>query len=115
LQPIIQKYGPVVDLTQQGQFESFADSAACISALDVVLTVDTSVYHLSGALGVPTWLMLSTDPDFRHGLTGDKTVWYDSARIFRQTKFLDWSGVLERIAAELENMQHADAKLACLR
>jgi FkbM family methyltransferase len=115
LQPIIQKYGPVVDLTQQGQFESFADSAACISALDVVLTVDTSVAHLSGALGVPTWLMLSTDPDFRWGLKSEQTCWYDTMRIFRQEKFLDWSGVLEQIAAELENMQHADAKLACLR
>lgn len=101
LQPIMEKYGPVVDLSQQGQFESFADSAAYISALDVVLTVDTSVAHLSGALGVPTWLMLATDPDFRWGLKSETTCWYDSMRIFRQDKYLDWSGVLEQVDAKL--------------
>jgi hypothetical protein len=72
-----------------------------------VLTVDTSVAHLSGALGVPTWLMLSTDPDWRWGLKSEKTVWYDSVRIFRQDKFMDWSGVLERIDDELGKMGDA--------
>ena len=69
-----------------------------------MLTVDTSVAHLAGALGIPTWLMLSTDPDFRWGLKSEHTCWYDSMRIFRQDKYLDWSGVLERIDAELGKM-----------
>jgi FkbM family methyltransferase len=104
LQPIMNKYGPVVDLAQVGQFDSFADSAACISALDLVLTVDTSVVHLAGALGVPTWLLLSTDPDFRWGLHSDRTCWYDSVRIFRQNKFMDWSGVITDIENAIEEM-----------
>jgi hypothetical protein len=104
MRPIMDKYGPVVDLTQQGQFESFADSAACIAALDLVLTVDTSVAHLAGALGVPTFLLLSRDPDFRWGLKSDRSPWYDSMRIFRQRKLMDWSDVLEQVEAEIGKM-----------
>ena len=69
LLPLVRKFGPVFPLDQQGQFEIFAMTAAAIKALDLVITVDTAIAHLAGALGVPTWLLLSFDPDFRWGLT----------------------------------------------
>jgi FkbM family methyltransferase len=100
---LVRDYGPVFPLEQQGQFDSFAMTAALIKALDLVLTVDTSVAHLAGALGVPTWLLLAYDPDFRWGLTGSKTIWYDSVRIFRQSKFRDWQSVMDEVMAELEH------------
>jgi FkbM family methyltransferase len=104
LMPLIKKFGPVMPLDQQGQFESFAMTAAAIKALDLVITVDTSIAHLAGALGVRTWLLLSWDPDFRWGLKGEKTIWYDSMRIFRQPKFRDWQSVVDNVMGELERV-----------
>jgi FkbM family methyltransferase len=103
IDPMLQKYSPFIDLTQEGQFESFADSAACISALDAVISVDTSVAHLAGALGVPTYLLLSTEADWRWKLNTDRTCWYESVHILRQRKFLDWSHVVEELAILLKS------------
>lgn len=100
---IARRYGPFLALTNDGQWESYADTAAAIEALDLVLTVDTSVAHLSGALGVPTILMLSSDPDWRWGKGRADTPWYPSMKIFRQEKFMDWSKVIEEVTKELEN------------
>jgi len=101
-QKLARKYGPFMTLTHEGQWESYADTAACIEALDMVLTVDTSVAHLSGALGVPTYLMLSSDPDWRWQKKRSDTPWYPSMTILRQEKFMDWSPVIEKIKAVLE-------------
>src|SRR6516164_4723862 len=100
LLPIERKYGPFFPLSQQ--FESFMLTAAAIKALDLIITVDTSVAHLAGALGAPTWLLLSYDPDWRWGLKGEQSLWYPSIRIFRQKKFRDWQSVMDEIAVELE-------------
>jgi FkbM family methyltransferase len=97
------EFGPFMALTHDGQWESYADTAAAIEALDLVLTVDTSVAHLSGALGVPTWLMLSSDPDWRWGKVRTDCPWYPSMTIFRQKKLMDWSNVIESISAALNN------------
>ena len=70
--PLVRKFGPVFPLDQPGQFESFAMTAAAIKALDLVITVDTSIAHLAGALGVPTWLLLPAIPDFRWGSEGEQ-------------------------------------------
>jgi FkbM family methyltransferase len=102
LMPLVRKHGPVFPLDQNGQFESFMMTAAAITALHLVITVDTSIAHLAGALGVPTWLMLSYDPDFRWGLKDNFTIWYDSVRIFRQPKFRDWQSVVDEVMAALE-------------
>jgi FkbM family methyltransferase len=99
---LVRKFGPVFPLDQQGQFDSFAMTAAAIKALDLIVTVDTSIAHLAGALGVPTWLLLSWDPDFRWGLSGSKTVWYQNVRIFRQPSFRDWRSVIDEVMGELE-------------
>src|ERR1700761_2334830 len=72
----------IVDLT--AQITDFAETAALVSCLDLVITVDTSVAHLAAALGRPTWILLPHTPDFRWLLEGDDTHWYPAARLFRQ-------------------------------
>lgn len=81
--------------------KDFAVTAAVINQLDLVITVDTSVAHLSGALGKPTWIMLPFSPDWRWLMTRETTPWYPTARLFRQLRPGDWNDVLERIATEL--------------
>jgi FkbM family methyltransferase len=98
---LARKFGPFMALTHDGQWESYADTAAAIEALDLVLTVDTSVAHLAGALGVSTILMLSSDPDWRWGKYRHDSPWYPSMTIFRQEKFMDWSNVIEDVSREL--------------
>lgn len=79
----------------------FADTAALIANLDLVIAVDTSVAHLAGSLGVPVWILLPRDPDWRW-LTGrEDSPWYPSARLVRQTVAGDWSAPLARIATML--------------
>ena len=99
---LAEAHGPFFNLEQQGQFESFAVTAGALKALKLVITVDTSVAHLAGALGVPVWLLLAYDPDWRWSLHGETTIWYPSVRIFRQSKFRDWKSVIERVKVELE-------------
>ena len=81
--------------------ESFADTAAIVSLMDLVISSDTSVVHLAGALGKPTWILLPFVPDWRWLLDRNDSPWYPTARLFRQTKLGDWSGVVERVASEL--------------
>jgi hypothetical protein len=81
-----------------GTINSFADSAALIQNCDVVLSVDTAVAHLSGALGRPTWVMLNWfGVDWRWLLNRDSSPWYSTARLFRQPKLGDWATVTDRI------------------
>jgi tetratricopeptide (TPR) repeat protein len=77
------------------------DAAALCACMDVVISVCTSIAHLSGALGRPTWVLLSQVPDWRWLLDRDDSPWYPSARLFRQRERGDWSCVFERVAAEL--------------
>jgi tetratricopeptide (TPR) repeat protein len=79
----------------------FADTAAFIAQLDLVVTVDTSVANLAGAMGVPTWVLLSTVPDWRYRLEGDATPWYPTMRLFRQASDGDWPDVIARVAQAL--------------
>ena len=81
-----------------GAIKSFADSAALIMHMDVVLSVDTAVAHLAGALGRPVWVMLSQYAlDWRWLLDRDSSPWYTTARLFRQPKMGDWASVTEKI------------------
>ena len=81
-----------------GSIKSFADSAALIMHMDVVLTVDTAVAHLAGALGRPTWVMLSQYAlDWRWLLNRDSSPWYSTATLFRQPVMGDWRSVTDRI------------------
>jgi len=81
-----------------GSIGNFADSAALLHHLDVVLGVDTAVSHLAGALGRPVWVMLNQfGQDWRWLLNRDSSPWYSTARLFRQPTMGDWTSVTERI------------------
>jgi hypothetical protein len=80
---------------------AFLDTAAVMRLLDLVVTADTSIAHLAGALGVPVWVALARVPDWRWGLTGESTPWYPSMRLFRQTHAGDWRGVFEAMTDAL--------------
>ena len=88
-------------LDVSAELGDFADTAALISALDLVISVDTSVAHLAGALGKPTWVMVPFAPDFRWLLDREDTPWYPKMRLFRQSRAGDWDGVVARIGEAL--------------
>lgn len=89
----------VIDVSDR--LVSFDDTAALIERLDVVVTVDTSVAHMSGALGKETWLLLHDFPDCRWGLTGETSYWYKNMRLFRQHTLGDWAPVVADVALAL--------------
>jgi Flp pilus assembly protein TadD len=78
--------------------DAFIDTAAVMQCLDMVITSDTSVAHLAGALGRPVWVGLQHVPDWRWLLEGEDCLWYPTMRLFRQTKRGDWGGVFARMA-----------------
>lgn len=85
-----------------GSIVSFAETAALIMNMDVVLSVDTAVAHLSGALGRPTWVMLQWfATDWRWMLDKDSCAWYSTARLFRQPAYNDWQSVTKKISQYL--------------
>lgn len=79
----------------------FADTAAALSELDLLISVDTAPVHLAGALARPVWVLLPRVPDWRWLLGRDDSPWYPTARLFRQEKTGDWSGVIARVRAAL--------------
>jgi FkbM family methyltransferase len=86
---------------------AFMDTAAVMQSLDLVITADTSVGHLAGALGVPVWTALAFVPDWRWLIRGDTTRWYPTMRLFRQQAMGDWNGVFQRIASALASQYPA--------
>jgi tetratricopeptide (TPR) repeat protein len=96
---VLRERTAIVDLT--AHLTDFVDTAALIRCLDLVITVDTSVAHLAGALGCPTWILLPYMPDFRWLLDRDDSPWYPTARLFRQTETRDYASVLDRVRSEL--------------
>lgn len=82
----------------------FMDTAAIMKNLDLVITSDTVIPHLAGALGVPVWMALSAAPDWRWISGGDRSPWYPTMRIFRQRERGNWHQVFARMARELEEM-----------
>jgi hypothetical protein len=86
---------------------AFVDLAALMLNLDLVVTCDTAVAHLAGALGVPTWLALPFAPDWRWQLERADSPWYPSMRLFRQRRHADWASVFSEMALELERMNRS--------
>lgn len=80
--------------------DTFLDAAAAIMSLDLVISVDTSMVHLAGALGRPVWVALMANPQWTWLIDREDSPWYPSARLFRQTADGDWRGVFERMADE---------------
>jgi tetratricopeptide (TPR) repeat protein len=89
----------IVDLT--AHLTDFTETAALMTCLDLVITVDTSVAHLSGALGCRTWILLPYVPDYRWQLDRDDSPWYPTARLFRQTETRTYDEVVDRVRNEL--------------
>jgi hypothetical protein len=96
---ILEQRADIVDLT--ADLTDFVETAALVSCLDLVITVDTSVAHLAGALGCPTWILLPYMPDYRWMLDRDDSPWYPTVRLFRQDESRDYGAVIERIRNEL--------------
>ncbi|MFO1325302.1 MAG: tetratricopeptide repeat protein [Burkholderiales bacterium] len=94
------------------ELADFADTAAVIEHLDLVVTVDTAVAHLAGAMGKPVWLLLPRVADFRWLERRDDSPWYPSMRIFRQPRRGDWDGVIAAVAGRLRDVVGDRAALA---
>lgn len=88
--------------THENELNDFSDTAALIAEMDLVISVDTSVAHLAGALGKPVWILLPFAPDYRWMMDRDDSPWYPTARLFRQPRIQDWTSVMSKVAAELE-------------
>ncbi|RXT43425.1 hypothetical protein B5V03_22645 [Bradyrhizobium betae] len=96
---VLRERHDIVDLT--ADLTDFTETAALIACLDLVITVDTSVAHLAGALGCPTWILLPWTPDYRWLLGRDDSPWYPSVRLFRQSETREYESVLDRVRDEL--------------
>ena len=95
---------PVTEFADLDKHAAFMDTAAILASLDLVVTCDTAIAHLAGAMGRRVWLALSTAPDWRWTLKGDSTPWYPTMRFFRQQVAGDWGEVFTRIADELREL-----------
>jgi Flp pilus assembly protein TadD len=102
---VLRERTDIVDFTEQ--LTDFAETAALISCLDLVITVDTSVAHLAAALGCPTWILLPYVPDWRWLLERDDSPWYPTVRLFRQRATRDYGEVIDRVRAELATLVSA--------
>jgi hypothetical protein len=92
---------PFADL--RDQMKTFEDTASIIQGLDLVITSCTSIAHLSAALGKETWVIVPIMPYYAWAYPGNRSVWYDSIKIFRQTIFGDWTEPLDKVREELTN------------
>jgi tetratricopeptide (TPR) repeat protein len=88
---------------------AYDDMAALVDVLDLVVTVDTSLAHLAGALDRPAWILLPFAADWRWGVAGDRTPWYASARLFRQPRAGDWDSVVDAVGRALDERRAAAA------
>ncbi|MFY9287892.1 MAG: tetratricopeptide repeat protein [Alphaproteobacteria bacterium] len=120
VRPLLEKYGAHCISLQKGrpeeqkelqalhifdadpELKNFSDTAALLAELDLVITVDTAAAHLAGAMGVPVWLLLPFEPEWRWMHGRSDSPWYPSMRIFRQTAPRDWPALIARVLAELQ-------------
>jgi tetratricopeptide (TPR) repeat protein len=90
----------------QEAIDDYDETAALVSALDLVISVQTAVVHLTGALGRPAWVMVPYCPEWRYGFAGEGMPWYPSVRVFRQPSFGEWGPVIATAARELRELEH---------
>jgi hypothetical protein len=98
----LQRYIDVVEDLGEGCI-TFADTAAAIANLDLVITIDTSVAHLCGALGTPAWVLLKSSPDWRWLLDRSDSPWYRSLTLFRQAAHGEWKNVVHEVVKKMRN------------
>ncbi len=89
----------------------FSDTAAILANVDLLITIDSAVAHLAGAMGVPTWLLLPANPDYRWMLDREDTPWYPSIRLWRQSGLEQWDTVMLQVAASLRPDENCDRHL----
>jgi ADP-heptose:LPS heptosyltransferase len=92
----------LVDL--QDEQKDFADTAAIVASLDLVISIDTSVAHLAGAMGKPVWVLLSKSPDWRWFLDREDNPWYPTSHLFRQSTLGNWQDVVIRVERKLREL-----------
>ena len=91
--------GSVTDLSEY--FTDYVQTAGALSQMDMLISVDTSVVHLAGAMGIATWVLIPKVPDWRWMLDRDDNPWYPKAKVYRQKDFGDWAPVIERLKVDL--------------
>lgn len=101
-QAALSERAEIIDLA--AELTDFSDTAALVSCLDLVITVDTSVAHLAGALGCRTWILLPYTPDWRWLLDREDSPWYPTVRLFRQSETREYDDVLDRVQTELQRL-----------
>ena len=79
------------------------DTSYALSAMDLVITVDTAIAHLAGALGLPTFLLITAFPDWRWLLDRTDSPWYPTMRLYRQSEAGNWASVIERVISDLSS------------
>jgi len=100
---------PILDFSDRLDLDgAFLDSAAVMMNLDLVITLDSAIAHLAGALGVPVWLPLALTPDWRWMLDRADTPWYPTMQFFRQSQFREWDDVFGRITEAVERSLQAE-------
>ncbi len=102
----------ITDLSTE--LTDFAETAAAMEALDLVITSDTSIAHLAGMLNRPTWVLLNYSPDWRWGPTGSISSWYPSMRLFRQNQTRNWKTVIDECKTALQNIMTTSSPLSAL-
>jgi len=80
-----------------------AETAALVAGASLVVTVDTMIAHLAGALGIPAWVLLKSEPDWRWNPASTRSPWYPSTRLYAQTRAGDWASVVARVARDLRD------------
>jgi hypothetical protein len=95
---------PTFMIDRASDLHDFADTAAAIAILDLVISVDTSVAHLAGAMGKPVWTLLPHRPEWRWMLDREDSPWYPTMRLFRQSRAGDWAGVIARVCDTLRQV-----------
>lgn len=103
----LRKFEPLLDVSER--LGTFADTAALISQLDLVISVDTSVAHLGGALGTQVWVALPFTPDWRWQMNRTDSPWYPQARLFRQAERGDWKAVVDGLRVALDTWPQRNA------
>ena len=99
--------GDVMVLDGSSRERDLAETAALVAMLDLVITTDTCIAHLAGAMGKPVWILLPHLADWRWMQEKETTPWYPTARLFRQRERGDWAGVMTRVIAALDSFGQA--------
>jgi len=94
--------------TELPPVDNFKDTAQYISAMNLVICVDTAVAHLAGTLGIPTWVLLAAEPDWRWGIKKPDTAWYPNMHLFRQSNLGDWPPVINQISRAIHDTYPCD-------